>query len=589
MSFIAIAVAVVAFFMVQRLKERVRSLEQRLQQKESAQAPAPAHAPTAPQGAILPTVLPAPTPAVPAQSAPASPPPPSDGAFIEWLKDNWLLKLGALFLLMGFGWLVTYAFLNNWIGPAGRITLGLAAGALILALGFWRSRAYVRQGSIFIALGATVVLLTTYAGRSLYDFFTPASALALMFGTSMLVALASGLFNRKQLGVASVLLAGVAPLLTNSPESDYFLLFAYLLAVVVGALWVVIWKDFREVVLAALVVVALYSGPYLSGIQSADMGILLIFGYVFAAVFYLANTAGLMRLKGVDGSADMVTAAGNALLLIAWIYVAAPETWQSLIISAWAAVFMVGSFIIFRASGRSEPLFLYAAVGVGYIAAATAIELDGTALTVAYILESAAVAVGLYLLTRDVSIAQRSTLLLAGPVGLSFASITASVWRTSMFINEHFFVLALLSLTFFGLGGLFYRGAHATGKSDVVSGNGVLLVVGSIYAYILLWLSLHSAFLLYSDIAVMLALFVYTVVGITAYLLGATGGRKGLRAYGGMLLGFVVARLLIVDVWQMAITGRIITFFLIGALLMSTAFLGKKPRTTAPAQPHENA
>jgi len=90
-----------------------------------------------------------------------------------WLKEDWLLKLGATLLLIGFGWLATFAFVNNWIGPMGRITLGLVAGVLILVLGWWRLRSYVYQGSTFLVLGSSVILLTTFAARELYDFLVP--------------------------------------------------------------------------------------------------------------------------------------------------------------------------------------------------------------------------------------------------------------------------------------------------------------------------------------------------------------------------------------------------------------------------------
>ncbi|MFW5853608.1 MAG: hypothetical protein ACOCU8_03230 [Patescibacteria group bacterium] len=53
----------------------------------------------------------------------------------DWLKEGWMLKAGAVLLLAGFGWLTTYAFLNNWIGPAGRIALGFGAGFLFLLIG----------------------------------------------------------------------------------------------------------------------------------------------------------------------------------------------------------------------------------------------------------------------------------------------------------------------------------------------------------------------------------------------------------------------------------------------------------------------
>jgi uncharacterized membrane protein len=80
--------------------------------------------------------------------------------FIAWLKDDWMLKLGGLLLLIGFGWFTTYAFMNDWVGPNGRIIIGLLAGVLVLALGTWRIRQYINQGGVFLVIGSAIVLIT---------------------------------------------------------------------------------------------------------------------------------------------------------------------------------------------------------------------------------------------------------------------------------------------------------------------------------------------------------------------------------------------------------------------------------------------
>jgi hypothetical protein len=53
-------------------------------------------------------------------------------------------------------------------------------------------------------------------------------------------------------------------------------------------------------------------------------------------------------------------------------------------------------------------------------------------------------------------------------------------------------------------------------------------------------------------------------------------GSKILRNYGGLLIGFVILRLLLVDIWDMEIGGRVIVFILVGILLMSTAFISRR-------------
>ena len=499
--------------------------------------------------------------------------------FTDWLKEDWLLKLGALLLLIGFGWFTTYAFLNNWIGPMGRIAFGIVAGVFFLLIGWWRIRQYIYQGGIFLVLGSTTILLTIFAARAVYDFFTPLSALLVMFLSTAFVALASVKYNSRALSLLSLVLACIVPFFTKTPGTDHVGLFAYLFVVVLGAIWIVALTGQRTLTLAALVIVSLYSAPHLllpDLFPLVDTSILLLFAYAFAAVFFLTNTAGILKLKGREILPDLVAAAGNGLFLLAWIMMAAQDEWKSLIISAWMVVFAVGAFLIFKATQRREPFYVYAGVGIAMLAAATSAELEGATLTIAYIIESGIIALIAYAVLRDIKIAERISLILAGSVVLSIGSIASSAWATSVF-HKDFFVLLILGLTFFGLGLFFLRHVREVAEEEPKQINTILLIIGSLYFYILLWLSLRAAFQ-DDNIAVTISLVVYTIIGLIAYFYGLLNDKKSLRLYGGVLIMFVVGRLLLIDVWKMEIAGRIITFFLIGALLVSTAFLGKKKK-----------
>src|SRR3989344_9378362 len=82
---------------------------------------------------------------------------------VEWVKADWPLKVGALLIILGFVWLVTYAFLNNWIGPFGRITLGLITGSAVMAFGNrWVDRSK-KQGHVLVALGSAIMLISIHA------------------------------------------------------------------------------------------------------------------------------------------------------------------------------------------------------------------------------------------------------------------------------------------------------------------------------------------------------------------------------------------------------------------------------------------
>ncbi len=411
-----------------------------------------------------------------------------------------------------------------------------------------------------------------------------------MFLSTAFVALASVKYKNRSLALASLILAGVAPLLTNAPTTDYVGLFSYLFVIVLGAIWITVLTGRRELTAAALILISFYSLPHLLSFTSADKGVLLLFAYAFAAVFFLTNTSGILKLKGKEIIPDLVTAAGNGLFLLIWIMVAGKDEWKSLIIAAWMIVFAVGSFLIFKATQKREPFYVYAGIGIAMLAAATSVELKGATLTIAYTIESGVISLIAYSILRDIKIAESISLLLIGPAILSINNITSSAWITGV-IHKDFFVLLILGLTFLGIGIFFWRQNKNLINGDASQISVSLTIIGSIYVYILLWLSLHAAFKYMfmsdndipsdgSDIAVMISLVIYTIVGLITYFYGRVNEKKGFRIYGGALLGLVVIRLLLVDIWEMELGGKIITFFIIGALLISTAFLGKKKQSS---------
>ncbi len=494
---------------------------------------------------------------------------PSEGAFSKWIKEDFFVKLGALLLLIGFGWFVSYAFAHQWIGPMGRISLGMVSGIAIMTFGAWRIRKFIHQGSIFLVLGSTVILLTVFAARELYDFFTPTTAMGMMFLSVAFVAYVSVVYKNERLALASLILAGVAPLLTNTPNPDIVGLFTYLLVVVLGTLWVVRLTGSSALTFAALLIVALYGVPYAADITGSytDRDIALLFAFLFTAVFFIGNTVSMIREeKSSVLQTHLITAFGTGMYLTCWIFAAAQKEFQSLLFSAWMLVFALGSFVVYRRFQQTAPFYIYSAISVGLLAAATAAELDGPLLTIAYTIEAGLVVLLASILTANARIVQNSSMLFAVPVVLSFASMASVAWVDG-FLHKDFFVLVVLALTLIGTGAeLLQRNMR-----ELTQLAHLYTVGGVLYVLVLIWLVLHSV--LVQDFATMISLVIYSVIGLALFISGRIQDRKTTKTSGAVLLGFVVAHLILIDVWQMELAGRIITFFVVGVLLISTAFI----------------
>lgn len=489
--------------------------------------------------------------------------------FASWFKEDWLLKLGVILLLIGFGWFVSYAFLNNWIGPIGRITFGILFGSIILLFGFFRSHKYLHQGSVFMLLGASVVIMTLYAARVIYNFFNPTSALLIMFTTCVFIALSSIKYKVTWLSYTSVLLSSALPLFVHSPVNNYVGLFTYLLIVIVGSVWVALVSNVRGVLLTALIAVSIYSLPHLTYL-TVDRQILLLYAYLFSATFFIFSVLGLLRTDTEVSRVDIAISVGNGLFLLAWIMNAALADWRSIIISSWMIVFLIGSFLVYRKTQKKEPFYALSSVALAMLAAALSAELKGPSLTIALTIEVALVPLLNYQITKDLKTTKILCLLFIVPGFISLQSINAYEWSRGI-MHGHFFVIFILAIALMSLGFQLRQIILQLGDQNRYV-HRTLLIMGSLYFYMLVWLVLHSGEEP-KDFATTAALVFYTVVGLTKYFYGKFNNSKVFLIYGGLTLGGVVIRLLLVDVWRLALAGRIITFLLIGVLLISTAFL----------------
>lgn len=202
------------------------------------------------------------------------------------------------------------------------------------------------------------------------------------------------------------------------------------------------------------------------------------------------------------------------------------------------------------------------------------LPLHGAAITIAWSIEVLVLVAVVLALTKSVGAASSTLLLFFAPVMLSFASMTRYLVSKELFTQD-FFVLSIMALSLIFAGRLIgnVERRNATKQSSPVWMSAVIF--GTVYIWFLIWSFVHIL-ISERDIATLVALVIYTVVGLWAYFDGLYGNDTARRVYGATLLVFVVARLLVVDVWAMLLFGKVITFFAIGTLLMSTAFLTKR-------------
>ena len=160
---------------VQILEDTLRARGVALPVSQKIAPPPPVQAPAVPSAVVA-----AQTIEQPAQAVAYAPiPPPSFAAASIGKRDTrslesrvgsqWFNRIGILAILIGMAWFLKFAIDNEWIGPLGRVVIGLIAGAgLIVWSERFRAKNYIAFSYSLKAVGTGVLYLSLWAAFSLY-------------------------------------------------------------------------------------------------------------------------------------------------------------------------------------------------------------------------------------------------------------------------------------------------------------------------------------------------------------------------------------------------------------------------------------
>ena len=178
-----------------------------------------------------------------------------------------LNRVGVVTLVLGIAFFFKWAADNNWIGPTGRVILGIVAGLAVLVGAdiLWRKKQEIfAQG--LTGAGIAVLYLSIYASFGFYHLILQWFAFLLLFVVTCL-ALALSLRYAAQAITALGLFGGyLTPLLLSSGEDRPWFLFSYLLLLNLVAIGLARKRNWRGLEVIAFVATAsIYGGWLLHG------------------------------------------------------------------------------------------------------------------------------------------------------------------------------------------------------------------------------------------------------------------------------------------------------------------------------------
>jgi uncharacterized membrane protein len=388
------------------LTTRVYRIERRLQMEAHPQAPPASSAaePTLPSSAI-PSVAQTkshpsfpPPPHIPRHAVTATPTQP-DTDLESRIGSHWLNRIGIAALLIGISYFLKFAFDNNWIGPAGRVSIGLLAGiAVVIWSERFRTHGYKAFSYSLKAVGFGTLYLSVWAAFHVYTLIPSRVAFAMMLAVTAGAA-AMALAQDAQILAAFALTGGfTTPLLLSTGQNKEAALFTYVAILDLATLFLVTFKPWRRLLVMSYAgTLLLYIGWYSSFYSRGQLDLTLTFATLFFAIFAVAPLVTLQPEGefAIFAAIPAVLAFVNAGVYFLQAYVMIVEVDQKYM--AWFALVLAAVYIFLSRQVHSRALapeaseilhFLHLAVAIGFITVAIPIRLDAHWITIGWFIEA---------------------------------------------------------------------------------------------------------------------------------------------------------------------------------------------------------
>jgi uncharacterized membrane protein len=515
------------------------------------------------------------------------------------IGSQWFNRIGILAVLIAAAWFLKLAIDNHWIGPAGRVLIGLVAGAGLVAWSErFRTRGYAAFSYSLKAIGSGALYLSLWAAFSLYYLVDSGVAFAAMIVVTAFNGFLAWVQDAELLALYAIVGGFSTPLLLSTGVNHEVALFTYLLLLDLAVLVLVALKPWSRLLCGAFAGTVFFFAEWWFEYYSQDQ-----FGTTafFLAVFFLifAWAPRLVRLRAEDGGGR---AAWDNLALVAVPLVNAGLGFLGYYLllqdvgsaaAPWVAVAFAAFYLLLlrlpargAIHGSAEATAaLHLTIAVVFLTIAIPLKTHGRWMTIGWLAEGAAL---VWLARRIASTLLMLLALLCLALGLvALVAVNPAASLTPVF-NERFgtylFAIAVCGfVTWLAMQEPEPESPIAWTSIVAAAGlavNGlILLAVGwEIHAY---WwyLQWRGDWTLMHDYR-MYAQFTYSaffmVFGAVLLALGFWRRVAFLRWQALVLLAVAIGKVFTVDVSALSQGYRILSFLGLGALLLAVSFAYQK-------------
>ena len=271
-----------------------------------------------------------------------------------------LLFVGLAVMVIGIGFFLKYSFDHNLIGPWGRVGLGYLFGAACVGAGeFFRRRSLGNFGLYLIGGGLATFYFSAFASYQLYKL----TGQSLTFALMTLFTLSSGglaiKFDKKGLAILGLIGGFVTPLVLGFSQDSHIGLLTYILILNCGILSIAAFKQWILLnYLGYSFTWMLFSSLYFGSYNTDRFVSTLLFTQIFFITYMLAPMLAVFLKHQQAKVTAMMVMLTNALIAFSFSAVLITKHYSlsasGMVATLYAAFFFILAFGLYRISSESR-------------------------------------------------------------------------------------------------------------------------------------------------------------------------------------------------------------------------------------------
>ena len=517
------------------------------------------------------------------------------------LGQRWLLVAGIVIMVFGVGYFLKYSFDRGWIAPTARVALTYGWALAFLVGGeLFRRRGYEAYGLAVMGGGMAVLYFASFSANALYHLIGPETAFALMILTTALGMWLAVLRNAMLLALLGLLGGFLTPIVLDTGPDQSVAFLSYVTILNLGILATTLFKRWHALArLGCLGAWSLFSFWYFGRYTPDEFWTGLLFCNLFWLIFTLVPFFYDLRTRAdeVEPKASLLSlpsgllAFGFSLAMIADLY---DQRWAGSISAVYALV-SAGLCRILAVRKRRETTAyaLLAGNALFYAVLTVPVLLQGIWITLFWALQAAALFWSAQRLQRP-----RLAFCALALIGLTTLKLLLYDYDdVFQVINSgagvHFqlgyghLLTERYATTLAVLGALFFMTWQARQKGT--GGNATPALAAMFIGTLFLILNIECLGLFHAvkpGAADAAQSVLWTVFAISLTLAGFRLNASPLRITALILFGLTMAKVFLLDMAELSTPYRIVSFLVLGLVLVATSFLYHRLRrpTVSPSE-----